>query len=61
MPSSDNKMRKYVDDQGGEKVRENSVCWNFVLSFLCEEKCHMAHKLCRHQQMHNSIYYVFYY
>jgi hypothetical protein len=60
MPSWGNKMRKYVDDQRSE-VWENSVCWTFVLSCLCEEKCHMAHKLDQHQEMLNSIYYVFYY
>ena len=59
MPSSGNKMRKYVDDQGDEKVWENSVCWTFVLPCFCEEKCHMAHKLYQHQKMHSSIYYVF--
>ena len=34
MPTCGNKMRKYVDDQGGEKVWENSVCWTLVLAVL---------------------------
>jgi hypothetical protein len=61
MPSCGNEIRKYVDDQGVEKVWENSVCWIIVLSCLCEKKCHMAHKLYQHQQMHSSVYYLFYY
>ena len=54
-------MRQYVDDQVVEKVWENSVCLTHVFFCLCDEKCHMAHKLYQHQQMHSSLYYVFYY